>query len=115
MHCDHDLLASVNTAPKWVIWVAARREAVLGSPPASPLPSYGSDNAGHTTPAKSPEKKLPLSEIMLVNSMVGTPSGEWSTTTASNTWFPVNITPGASLSDRPVRLATAAVPRTPPP
>jgi hypothetical protein len=27
MYCDHDLLASVNAAPEWVIWVVARREA----------------------------------------------------------------------------------------
>jgi len=71
-----------------------QRRGSSGASLSGPHSCYGPDNAGHTTAAKSPEKKLPLSEIMLVNSMMGIPSGEWSTTTASNTCLPVNITPG---------------------
>ena len=59
-----------------------------------PHPCYGPDSAAHTKGAVSPEKKLPLWEIKLVNMMSGIPSGLWSTTTASNTCLPANITPG---------------------
>ena len=63
-------------------------------PPSGPHPCYGPDNAAHTKGVVSPEKKLPLWEIKLVNMMMGIPSGLWSTTTASNTCLPANITPG---------------------
>src|SRR5262249_4625868 len=90
-------------------WAPGRVHPRLGA-----HPCYGPDNAAHTTPVKSPGKKLPLWEIKLVNSRIGTPSGLWSTTTASNTSLPVNITPGPSMSCRPVMRTTAGVPTAPP-
>ena len=54
-------------------------------PPSGPHPCYGPDNAAQIKGVVSPEKKLPLWEIKLVNSMPGIPSGETLMTTASNT------------------------------